>query len=180
MLLVLSVLLAACGDDTDGPQSGSSNTTAEPDSTATDADAGTTEPDTPTDLPDPCSLLTPEDIEAATGQTFGAGTINDQITNSMQTACDWGADSVFGSVLVIVNETGQRLVDPDLAELEEGFGEPVVEVDLADDAYRSERGNILAMRVGDLFVSLTYSADEDGDVSEITMSLATTILANLG
>jgi hypothetical protein len=80
---------------------------------------------------------------------------------------------------VLVNDTGSRLIDPDLSELEEGFGGPVAEVDLADDAYQSENGNILAMRDGEYFVSVSYTPPDAGDVSDVTLELGADILANM-
>jgi hypothetical protein len=96
--LVLSVLIVACAGDTGGDVS-----TTEPPAPATvdDSDPTTTSTTAPSeetttappggggDLPDPCSLLTLDDVMTATGVTFGEGVLNDELSGESQVVCDW-------------------------------------------------------------------------------------------
>ncbi len=177
--VVLTVTLAAC--------SGSDEVTLDDAPTPTEAAATSpaeeqTEPDEPTeptgsgDLPDPCSLLTTEEIAAATGNPFGGGTYNEALSSDLLQICDWTSDDPFATAQVLL---GQTDIESQREITVSAFGENVVELDLADESFRTEEGSVVAMQVGDLYVQVSYIPPGPGDVADITVSLAETALGRL-
>jgi hypothetical protein len=125
-------------------------TTDDPDETdetapATDAAVEATE----ADRPDPCSVWTVADLEAATGLAFAEGVYNETLSVNGQDICDWlTAGDTFANAQVLVLAPG---LDHDF--LREGtntaFG-PVTDLDIAgaNAAHISVDGVILGLDVG--------------------------------
>ena len=83
--------------------------------------------------------------------------------------------------------TGQVLISPgstfdqERKGVEDAFSEKTVEVKVpgADAAYATVEGSVVAMKVGDLFVQVSYIPSGSGKVTDITTSLAATAVSNL-
>jgi len=149
MVLALALMAAACsGGGTD---------------TASDSGGGATDPSTAdgggdadgddeTDLPDPCSLWTTADLQAATGVGFGEGVFNDSLSAPQRQLCDWitpeGAPLATAQVLV----SG----DPDVFEGSRTDATTDMDVPGADAAYSINDDDIIGMDVGGLFVQVAY------------------------
>jgi Protein of unknown function (DUF3558) len=162
--LVLALVVAGCGDD-DGPSVPTTTAAAKAPPVA--------------GLPDPCALLDAATLEAATGVRFAEGAKNEELSGGPVAVCDWVADDPFSTVQVLVDASGDHF-DSRRESVENAFDEPTVAVDLADEAYRTTDGSLLAMQVGSLFVQVSYFPFEAGDVSAQTEQLAATVLERLG
>ena len=177
-ILTAAVLLAACGDD-DATEPGTGGTTT---TTIDDGDGSTTTTSgdqTSSALPDPCALLTVDELQAATGIEFPEGEPNATLSNDSQVICDWVSEDPFATAQVLVNVNGASF-DDQRASVEDAFDEPTVEVDLADAAYRTSEGSLVAMKVGSLFVQVSYLPPGAGDVADATVALAGNVLSRLG
>lgn len=175
--LVLGCLLgalavtSACGGD-DSADTDGDVTPADP---APDADGG--------DLPDPCTLLTASEIDAATGLDFGPGDDGDPALRPPGGAtCVWTNADPYAVVVVTVGP-GSVYESAQTAGFESGAPDEFVDLDIdgADDARISGLGDILAMRVGDLYVQVANGLvlDESDQYAPMTAALARAAAANL-
>ncbi len=177
VLVVLACGLVACGDD---DATGTAETTVTGgDTSETDPTVTTSEGDASTSLPDPCGLLTVDELHQATGVDFPEGSLNEALSNDSQVICDWVNEDPLSTAQVLVNANGASFEDQ-RASVEDAFGEPTVDVDLADGAYRTTEGSLVAMKVGPLFVQVSYIPNGPGDVADATVALAGDVLARLG
>lgn len=115
---------------------------------------------------DPCSLLTIEQIDDATGWTLPEGERPDVELEGDRTVCNWEDLRVGGSVQVQVDPgAGRDGFDAETAQLAQaGYGDPVAtEVAGASGAVELADAGILTMLVGDDVVQLAvFGADLDG------------------
>ena len=80
--------------------------TVEPTTDRTDGDVDGVEQDE-TERPDPCSVWTVADLEAATGLTFTEGEYNETLSVNGQDICDWiTTGDAFGNAQVLVLAPG--------------------------------------------------------------------------
>lgn len=130
-------------------------------------------------LPDPCSLLTPSDIVAASGVTMADGVINAQLSNDTQSICEWKPEAGFPFVQVIV-VGGADQVSTQRATAASMMGAVTdVTVPGASGAYSVANGSILGMAAGDYFLQVSYMSTGTADVSAITSALAANAVAAL-
>ena len=179
---VLMLVVAGCGGDT--ATTTEAPTTEAPTTTAVATRATTTEAieasgtgeEAATDLPDPCSAWSPEDLAGVTGLAFPAGEFNPLLSVNGQLICDW-----------VVFEPGiastQTLVRLDNGTYDASLGAfpdaVILDIAGADAAYSIDAGKIIAMRVGDLFIQVAYlPATADSDPAEV-IELAEIALSNL-
>ncbi len=176
VLLAVAFGLVACGgdDDTSGDSSPDAAGTS-----ATDPVVTTAPDDGSSSLPDPCGLLTVDELRQATGVDFPEGVRNEALSNESQVICDWVSEGPLSTAQVLVNDNGASF-DEQRASVEDAFGEPAVDVDLADAAYRTTEGSLVAMKVGALFVQVSYIPNGPGNVADATVALAGDVLAHLG
>ena len=128
------------------------------------------------DTPDPCALLTAEELTELTGVEFGEGTFNEDLSAGGNQICDWVATDAFDTV--------QVLIHPDSAVFEQsresasGFDMEVADIEVpgADAAYIVE-GGIVATAVGDMFVQVSYLAS--GDTADRAVELAELAIGRL-
>jgi hypothetical protein len=175
MLVLLAGALAACSDDSDTSEDAADTTEAGSEDAASE-DAGSDGSDE--DLPDPCGLLTTDDLNTATGLEFGEGAVNDTMSGPGRAVCDWTSDSPFATAQTLLFADGDFEMNRETAA--EISGEPLdVDVPGADQAYQTPEGSIVAMTVGDLFVQVSYIPSGPGNVNEVTLQLAETAVGNL-
>ena len=183
VLAVVVLSVAACSSGTDASDDGSTTTTVEDGSggaSTTEATTATTDEATTTApagvLPEDCLLLTPDDLEAATGVTFGDGTVNADLSNDRQIICDWVSTdlSAFAFAQVLI-------ADFPYEETKSGTGAVYTLVDVsipgATKAYATEEGSIVGMEVGGLYVQVSYIPSDSSNVLDITTQLATEAVA---
>jgi hypothetical protein len=104
---LVAVVVSACGG------SGSTGTTSGP-GTDPEIETTTTALDQDSnggsaDLPDPCALLTPADLEESTGFVFLDGVPSATRTNSIEAVCEWQTEETtdhFGVVQLGVSTLG--------------------------------------------------------------------------
>jgi hypothetical protein len=155
----LVVAVAACGGSDEAP--------ADTGPMVTDIDA--------------CSLLTPSQISSATGLTWGSGTTNTSLSVAGRSVCDWHtAGSEYAAVQVMVVSDASSF-EANKASASEVFGLSPggVSIGGADDAYATSEGSLIAMRIGNHFVQVSYIPPGPGNVLSNTMSLAQNVAAGL-
>ncbi|MGA7271255.1 MAG: DUF3558 family protein [Acidimicrobiia bacterium] len=185
LVVLLLVTVAACSSDTgdaasttqpgdvtapSAEEADSSGTTAPRESTVPETTSGTAT--SSLDI-DPCSLLTSEEISAATGVEFGEGTINQTMTNDGQAVCDWlssGSEFATAQVLTVNGD----VFDSNMSSAEEVFGLAAEPVDVpgSDRTYATAEGSIVAMQIGNTFVQVAYLPPGPGEVLDSTLQLA--------
>lgn len=131
-------------------------------------------------LPDPCTLLTVAQIEAASGLSFGEGELNPQLSTSWQSICEWySTDANFTFVQVVITADAST-VAAQRETAEDMMGASVdVTVPGAENAYTVAGGSILGMGVEDYFVQVAYMTTGLGDVTSVTTALAAEVATAL-
>jgi hypothetical protein len=165
------VLLGAAGcggDDPPGAAGGPDTPPASPGGAPAEEPAGA--------VPDACTLLTPAEIESATGVAYGDGELQEVMSFGDQTACNYTpSDGGAAFVLVLVNGTGGSF-DAQRETADEALGTPSEEVaGIGDDAFWIDETDTLATHVGDTYLQVTYA----GGDRETATGLVQTALAKL-
>ena len=185
IVAVLPLALLGCSSDTntdtsaattDSPPS-TSEATGSPAASATPTDTNTDTAQA-ADLPDPCTLLTPADLAAATGLTFPDGAINEDLSSPERAVCDWVSDDPYATAQTLITPAGDFDAERDLAAQISGDTLDVT-VPGANQAYQTPEGSIVAMEVGDLFVQVAYIPSGPGNVNDATLQLAQIAVTNL-
>ena len=188
LILALTLLVAACGGE-----SVESPTTAAPPPVATADDdgaatmSGQEPPDETTvapgggggDMPDPCALLSVEDIVTATGVAFDEGVFNEELSSESQVICDWTGSEEFALVQVLFHDIDSFEGNRDSAEEFTG-GVTDAEIPGVSAAFASDEGSIIGMQVDDGYLQISYIPNGPGTVLEETTQLATVVAANHG
>jgi hypothetical protein len=123
---------------------------------------------------DPCTLLTTDQVAAATGATAQDGELAVDQSDENQAVCIWNTDAgTVAFVQVFLNESssaGQR------ATAEEALGVPAEDVEIpgATEAYAF--GGLVGAQVGEYFVQVTVIPDDP----EAGVTLAGQAVATLG
>jgi Protein of unknown function (DUF3558) len=187
VLTAMAIVLAACGGSGGSSADSTVTTGGQTDTQAPgeSPDQSTTTITSPepagTDIPDPCALLTTDDLEAATGLTFDEGVFNQSLSSEYQSICDWTASGTDFA-------TAQVLLAPDAGGAFEtaksGASSVFTLVDItipgASDAYATEEGSISGMEVPGYFLQVSYLPPGPGTVLDATTDLATKAVAALG
>ena len=188
-IIVAGLLVGACA----GESSESTSTAASSaEATTADRDMGTTttspsgEDATSSasggaggDMPDPCALLTVEEIVSATGVPFDDGIFNEEISSEDQVICDWTGSEEFALVQVLFQDVDTFAGNRDSAE--EFTGEVTdVEIPGVSAAFATGEGSIIGMQVDRGYLQVSYIPNGPGTVHEETTQLATIAAANLG
>jgi hypothetical protein len=178
----MSVALLASGCGASGSAdstAGTGDSTVLPSDTAVTATSGEATGDLIDGLPDPCTWLTPGDLEAVVGTAFDAGATNTDLSTDFQNICEWSAaDGSFLFVQVLVTDGGAT-VSTQRQTAEEFLGKSSdVSVAGASDAYAVADGSILGMAVGDRFVQVSLLSSSLEDVTDRTVALAEIVASN--
>lgn len=172
---VLALLLSGCtsSETTEGaaPAPGTESTGAADEAPADDGDDAAS-------LPDVCALLTPAEIESATGMAVSDGVADPERQTSSSSLCQW--DQADGAGFV-----GVAIAPGAPMPYEEGEDEALgtitaVTVPGSGEAYIVRKGITMGMMVGDDYVAVTFSGDYDGEHSDGTIAVATAVAANMG
>jgi hypothetical protein len=161
-LLILAAVLAVagCSSDDGSPTTGA----ATPPPASPSGSAGG-----PSDgLPDPCTLLTKAEVDAATGGTFAEGAINATVTQEHISACDW-ASSGIATVQVLV--TTVDAFDSSRTTAADVYGSADdVSIPGTKRAYVVKGGFLIGMDVG-VFLQVSYIAT-GSNVASAVLDLA--------
>jgi hypothetical protein len=186
-VFMLLSLIAACAGDNGGEVSTTESpvpaTVDDADATTTSATAPSEETTTPPsggggDLPDPCSLLTLDDVMTATGVTFDEGMFNEELSGESQVVCDWIGTEEFAFVQVLI--VGFNAFDSNRASAEVIIGVTDVEIPGVSAAYATTEGSVIGMSMDSRYLQVSYIPSGPGTVLEQTTQLATIAAANLG
>lgn len=185
--LTMMLVVTACGGAGGVADTGASTTPPPPDvggestvpaETTAPSETGVTSVESPPgDAPDPCSLLTADDIESATGLQFDEGVFNHDLSSDSQLICDWIGSAEFATVQTLI--VPMDVYDSQKASASEVFTLVDVDIDGAGDAYATEEGSLIGMRAGGRFLQVSYIPPGPGEVLDVTAALATTAVANL-
>jgi hypothetical protein len=163
---VLAVLLgtAGCGgDDPPGAAGGPATPPASPGSAPVEAPA-----DNGGAIPQACALLSPAEIESATGAAYRDGETQEVMSFGDQTACNYHpADGGSAFVLVVVNGTGASF-DVQREAAEDGLGTPAQDVaGVGDAAYWMDETDTLATHAGDTYLQVTLAGGDQETVADL-------------
>lgn len=130
---------------------------------------------------DACPLLTPAQIYSATGLNWGAGTPNPSLSVSGRSVCDWyteGGEYAAVQVMVVPDASS---FEANRSSANEVFGLAPGGVSIAgvDEAYATAEGSLVAMRVGGLFVQVSYIPPGPGNVLSSAIALAQDVAGGL-
>lgn len=178
----MSVALLAGGCGASGsadPPAGTGDSTVLPSDTAVTATSGEATGDLTDGLPDPCTWLTPGDLEAVVGTAFDEGAKNPDLSSDFQNICEWwAADGSVLFVQVLVTD-GDASSSTQRQSAEDALGAASdVSVVGATDAYTVAGGSILGMVVGDNFVQVSLVSSSADDVTSETVALAEIVASN--
>jgi hypothetical protein len=148
LILAGALALAGCSPESDPTPAGTTAGGAPPASTTKGA-AGD-------DLPDPCSLLTKAEVDAATGATFGEGAINTTVSQALISACDWQSSGV-ATVQVLVTTVDAFDTSRQTAAQTYGSADDVV-VAKAKRAYVVKGGFLIGLDMGEVYLQVSYIA----------------------
>ncbi|MGA7096116.1 MAG: hypothetical protein WB245_00955 [Acidimicrobiia bacterium] len=182
--VALALICASCGS---GGESGDTTLTTVG-QTETQTSSDSTEPTTTTvgdvsasEIPDPCALLTPADLEAATGLTFGEGVFNESLSSDSQSICDWtSSGSEFATAQVYLAPDAGGVFDTAKNGAASAFTLVDIDVPGASAAYATEEGSISGMQVPGFYLQVSYIPSGPGNVLDATTELATEAVAALG
>jgi hypothetical protein len=133
------------------------------------------------EIPDPCALLTPADLEAATGLAFGEGVFNESLSNDSQSICDWTTSgSEFATAQVYLAPDSGGAFDTAKNGAAGAFTLVDIDVPGASAAYATEEGSISGMQVPGFYLQVSYIPSGPGNVLDATTELATEAVAALG
>ncbi|WP_296667801.1 DUF3558 family protein [Demequina sp.] len=171
-----ALLLGGCT-----PAGGGVDSSASP-SVAPTADGAVTAT-APEGTPDPCTLLTAEFLQEATGFKMLDGTFNAALSNDGRNICTWNPASTERNVPRIQVEVNWGF--PDAAGHREIatqiFGDlKNVEIEGATNAYAYPGYRTEAMEVGQYFVKVSYIHPNRTNAGQITTAIATETVKNLG
>ena len=166
--LAAVLAVSACGGD-EPP-------TPEPDAASSPSGGSTPEPADVATVPDACTLLAADEIEAVTGTAYDDGVIDEAMTSESQAVCQYDpADGGLSFVLVVVNETGAQFA-LQRESADEGLPTPTEDVQgLGDEAYWSADTGTVATHVGPVFVQVSLLTG----VRTTVVELARAVLSNL-
>lgn len=180
--LAFALLLTACGGDTEAPEPA---TTSDDAAVVTEEEAPQQEPaDDAVDegvtasLPDPCLLLTPADIEAATGMAVSKGVADPERQTSYSSLCQW--DEVGGTSFVAVAMAPDTVVPYEEGEDEVLGTIAAIAIPGADEAYLIRTGITLGMSVDGTYVSIAFNGEYDGEQGGGTKAIAALVAAHMG
>ena len=132
-------------------------------------------------LPDPCSLLTADQVSAAVGATVQPGTIDTKVSQDGQKACEWtpGGDSPYPFVQVLITAFGDQL-DSQRQSAQDAMGDVAdVAIPGADGAYSFAAGSTIGMAIKGYFVQVAYNDAGVSDYATPAKELATEVAAAL-
>ncbi len=130
-------------------------------------------------VPDPCSLLTVDQISAAVGATVQPGKIDAKVSQGGQKACEWtgGADSPYPFVQVLITPYGDQL-DSQRQSAQDSLGDVAdVTIPGATGAYSFASGSTIGMAVKGYFVQVSYNDTGVSDYATPAQQLATEVVA---
>ena len=170
LALLTAGLLAGCAGAAEPSAVEGDDTAAAPSAEADDAGASD-------GIPDPCALLSPDDIEAITGFPVGEGLAEPDRQTDVSSLCEWTQTDDLGTVTValapgypVPYEEGETRLGKTVA----------IEIPGASEAYSVSDGLSVGMSVDGTYVAVAFSGALDGSRGDVTVELATLVAERLG
>ena len=132
-------------------------------------------------LPDPCSLLTVDQISAAVGATVQPGKLDAKVSQGDQLACVWtpGPDTPYPFVQVLITSHGDQLASQ-RQDAQDSLGDVAdVAIPGVTGAYSFAAGSTIGMAIKGYFVQVAYNDTGVSDYSTPAKELATDVAAAL-
>lgn len=128
-------------------------------------------------IPDPCALLSPDDISGITGFPVGEGVADPERQTEVSSLCEWTQTDDLGTVTValapgypVPYEEGETRLGTTVA----------IEIPGASEAYSVSDGLSVGMSVDGTYVAVAFSGSLDGSRGDVTVALATLVAERLG
>jgi hypothetical protein len=150
-LFMLAAVLAVTGCSSDQDPPGTSNAGGPPSASASGGGGQASD-----GLPDPCSLLTKAEVDAATGATFAEGAINTLVSQEHLKACDWQSSGI-ATVQAMVTSVDAFDSSRKVAADTYGSADDVA-IPGAKRAYVVKDGFLIGMDMGEVFLQVSYIA----------------------
>jgi hypothetical protein len=164
-ILILTAVLAVTGCSSDQGSPSPGTTAGGPPPATASGGAGQASDE----LPDPCTLLTKAEVDAATGGSFAEGAINATVTQDHLKACDWQSSGV-ATVQALVTTVDAFDSSRQVAADTYGSADDV-SIPGAKRAYVVKGGFLIGMDIGTVFLQVSYIAT-GANVAAATKDLA--------
>ena len=183
--LVACLALAGCKSTTTAsnsetsspPAATASNSVDSSPAAATASKSETTSP-AAANLPDPCSLLTVDQISAAVGATVQPGQLDKKVSQGGQLACVW-TGTPFPFVQVLITPFGDQIASQ-RQSAQDAMGDVAdVTIPGADGAYSFASGSTIGMAIKGYFVQVAYNDTKVSDYATPAQELAKDVAAAL-
>jgi hypothetical protein len=154
-----ALALAGCGGSDDPePAVGDSATQDQPTASDTDSDADTEADTTAGFAVDACSLLTADEVAAATGANAEQGEPNVDLSSEAQSICEWVTDaSGVAFVQVVVSDSDAQTE----RQIAEDFLGPAQDADVPGTSNAYVTAGLAGAQDGPYFVQVTVVPDDD-------------------
>lgn len=132
------------------------------------------------ELPDPCTLLSAQEIADAVGLDFGDGLYNGFLSTETETICEWNAiGDAYASVQVTVRAT-DRDAAAERAWAEEHYG-PTVDATVAgiEGAFAAQDGTVVGLLADGMAVYVLHYTEAWEDLTAQTSTIAALVAAAL-
>ncbi|MCB1247297.1 MAG: DUF3558 family protein [Acidimicrobiia bacterium] len=167
VLMCVGVVLVVSACSGKPSTEGETTTTLSSGTTADSSNPGATEHD-------PCELLSVDEIDAATGVSFGDAEFNETLSSEVAQICDWiGQEDGIATVQVLVGTFGVSGFDDTRSATEEAMGAVQdASVPGAARAFATTDGSIVGMDLDGQYVQVAYIPSEPGNVLPATLDMA--------
>ncbi len=129
-------------------------------------------------LPDPCAVLTQDEINEVSGLDFGPGEFKDQLSNDDKVICGWVSEKPFASLQVMVWTTEWSNYDEardSMIQLK--FDPKDATIPGANRAFTVP--GIVGVDLGDLYLQVSYSRPRGETVDAPALELASKAVSRI-
>ena len=132
-------------------------------------------------IPDACSLLTAEQLEAATGHDFAPGSINADQSDINVSQCDWFTADGGDYPAAVVHVAKPDFTVAEQRDAADNFFGSTADADVPGgiDAFVTKGGQHVGMAVGPYWVMVSFAEDSTADLTDQTTELARAVAAAL-
>lgn len=134
----------------------------------------------PADTPNPCTLITPEQLQEILVLQFDAGVPKPDYSNEEQSVCQWSRSDDDRQFIQIMVATGAERLQAERDDADGGTGTTADhEVSGADKAYYGMSGSLIGFALDDYFVHIANYTAAPGPRLETTTEVAAIVAGNM-
>ncbi len=134
----------------------------------------------PADTPNPCTLITPEQLQEILILQFKDGAPKPDYSNDHQNVCQWNRTDAEGEFIQVLVATNVERFEAEREEVDGGTGVTAAHtVPDADEAYYALGGSLIAFTVDGYFVNIANYTAAPGPRLETTTEVAGIIAGNV-